>query len=316
MASTESGEGPSLRAGESPAKAGVPACSKAEAGTIRPLTPADLPAALRLSASASWNQNRSDWHSMLELGRGWGIDAIDPEGLTQLAASIIVLPYGEHLAWTSMVLVLPAFQRRGYAQQLLRFVLPTLAAQGRAAVLDATPAGHAVYLQQGFQDTWTFARYRREMNAPPVGQTDGPPTRALCDSDWPAIEAMDAPAFGASRLPLLRTLARRLPQAARVVEQGGRLRGFALGRDGREACQIGPLLAEDDATAKSLLHDALRPLHAAVYVDLLDRRRRLLPWLEGLGFVLQRPFTRMVHGTRTAPGNPSTIVLAAGPELG
>jgi hypothetical protein len=216
-----------------------------------------------------------------------------------------------------MVLVLPEFQRRGYAQQLLRFVLPYLASQGRAAVLDATPAGHAVYLQQGFQDTWGFARYRREANAPPpLVQNDGPRTRALQGSDWPAIEAMDAPAFGASRMPLLRALAQRLPQAARVVEQGDCVRGFVLGRDGREACQIGPLLADDDAIAKSLLHDVLQTLDTAVYIDLLDRRRQLLPWLERLGFASQRPFTRMVHGTSAAPGNPSTIVLAAGPELG
>jgi|GEM_PF-58893 len=316
MESTEPGPSQCSRTGESLAKADAPARAAAEPGPIRPLTLADLHAALRLSVSASWNQNDSDWRTMLQLGQGFGIDAIDSEGQTQLAASLIVLPYGEHFAWTSMVLVLPEFQRRGYAQQLLRFVLPYLASQGRVAVLDATPAGHAVYMQQGFQDTWGFARYRREANAPPPGQREGPPTRALQGHDWPAIEAMDAPAFGASRLPLLRVLAQRLPQAARVAEQGGRVCGFVLGRDGREACQIGPLLADDDATATSLLHDALQTLDAAVYVDLLDRQRQLLPWLERRGFALQRPFTRMVHGAGTAPGNPSIIVLAAGPELG
>ena len=82
-------------------------------------------------------------------------------------------------------------------------------------------------------------------------------------------------AFGASRLPLLRRLAQRLPQAARVLEQGGRLRGYVLGRDGREALQIGPLLADAPDVAQRLLHDALQPLAGeAVYVDLLDRRPR------------------------------------------
>ncbi len=41
-----------------------------------------------------------------------------------------------------------------------------------------------------------------------------------------------------------------------------------------------------------------------------------LTWLQQQGFVFQRPFTRMVHGTDAAPGDPATIVLAAGPELG
>lgn len=288
-----------------------------DTAVCRALTPADVPAALRLSASASWNQNAADWRTMLQLGQGWGIDATDAEGRQHLAASVVVLPYGERFAWASMVLVLPEFRRRGYAQQLLRVALKELAVNGRAAVLDATPAGHEVYVQEGFRDTWAFARYWREAKAPlQWARPAGPATRALRDSDWPAIEAMDSAAFGASRLPLLRSLAQRLPHVARVAEQDGRLCGYLLGRDGREAWQLGPLLAADDAAALCLLHDALEQVAGAVVVDLLDRRRALLPWLEQRGFAYQRPFTRMVHGVLEAPGDPRSIVLAAGPELG
>jgi len=284
---------------------------------IRRLGADDLAAAQQLSASAGWNQNANDWSMMLQLGQGWGIDAPDDQGRTQLAASVVVLPYGEHFAWTSMVLVLPEFRRRGYAQTLLRHALAHLAAQGRAAVLDATPAGHAVYVQEGFADTWGFARYRREAGVPLQGAAAGPATRALVEADWLAVDALDRVAFGASRLPLLRRLAQRLPQAARVLEQGGRLRGYVLGREGREALQIGPLLAEAPDVAQRLMYDALQPLAGeVVYVDPLDRQAAALAWLQQQGFVFQRPFTRMVHGTETAPGDPTTIVLAAGPELG
>jgi hypothetical protein len=51
-------------------------------------------------------------------------------------------------------------------------------------------------------------------------------------------------------------------------------------------------------------------------VDPLDSQAAALAWLQQQGFVFQRPFTRMVHGTDAAPGDPTTIVLAAGPELG
>jgi GNAT superfamily N-acetyltransferase len=290
---------------------------QAAAAPIRALSLSDLDGALRLSASAHWNQNLADWAMMFELGEGWGIDAADNQSRMQLAASVVVLPYGAHFAWTSMVLVLPEFRRRGLAQMLLRHALAHLAVQRRVAVLDATPAGHTVYVQEGFADTWGFARHRREAGALSQPRPAGPATRALVETDWPAIDALDRDAFGASRLPLLLRLAQRLPQAARVLEWDGRVCGYVLGRDGREALQIGPLLASSTDAAPILLHDALRELpDQPVYVDLLDRRLDLLPWLQKQGFAFQRPFTRMVHGAHAAPGDPESIVLAAGPELG
>jgi GNAT superfamily N-acetyltransferase len=305
--------------------------SDGESPSIAALTTADLPRLLALSASAHWNQNEADWRMMLALGRGWGIRAAGCDGSGTLAASTVVLPYGTDFAWVSMVLVLPAFRRRGHASRLLHYALDALAAEGRSAVLDATPAGHAVYVQEGFADTWGFARWRREARtdmrndtsadtaatgSADAGRGDGPPSRPLTEADWPAIAALDAHAFGADRLPLLRALAQRLPPAARVVEQGGRLQGFVLGRDGREAQQIGPLLAGDEATARALLADALQAVPGAVYVDLLDGRDGLCRWLPQQGFVVQRPFTRMVHGRKEAPGEPGAIMLVAGPELG
>ena len=313
---------------------------------IVPLTTADLSGALTLSASAQWNQNEADWRGMLERGRGWGVlgeAAPSPQpspasgrggeaealagsvivrggsgsGAPVLAASVVVLPYGASFAWVSMVLVLPAFRRRGYASLLLRHALAALAKEGRGAVLDATPAGHAVYVQEGFRDTWGFARYRREAGAAALPRTGKVTTRAITAADWPAIDALDTPTFGASRLELLRTLAARLPQAARVAESSGRLLGYVVGRDGREASQIGPLVAEDEATAQALLADALAAVDGPVYVDLLDVRTGLRAWLEGQGgFALQRPFTRMVHGLQTAPGDVSRLYAVAGPELG
>jgi GNAT superfamily N-acetyltransferase len=284
---------------------------------IEALSASDLAQALALSAAAQWNQNEHDWHMVLALGQGWGLRAVDEQGLLRLAASVIVLPYGEAFAWVSMVLVWPAFQRRGYASQLLRHALQFLQSRGTAAVLDATPAGHAVYAREGFADDWGFARYRREPTRLALESAEDPPTRSLRESDWPAILALDTPAFGASRAGLLRSLAARWPQAARVVEQGGRLRGFVLGRDGREAHQVGPLVADDAAVAQSLVADALRNAPGAAYLDLIDdRKAALLPWLQHQGFVFQRPFTRMVRGAPDAPGDTSLVFAVAGPELG
>ena len=318
----EPGPSQCLRTGECLAKDPAHAGAGADSGKpapIEPLTAADLAGALRLSETAHWNQNEADWRNLLALGQGWAIHGRDSAGTQRLAASTVVLPYGTGFAWISMVLVLPEFRRRGLASLLLRHAVAELAARGVAAVLDATPAGHAVYQSQGFRDCWGFARYRREARANasvPPPRPPGPATRPLRDSDWPAIAGLDRPAFGADRQPLLRALAARLPAAARVVEQNGHLRGFVFGRDGREASQIGPLLADDMATAQSLIGDTLGAIEGPLFVDLLDRCAALAPWLQQQEFIFQRPFTRMVHGASVAPGDNRTIVLVAGPELG
>lgn len=286
------------------------------------LSEADLADALALSVAAHWNQNAADWATMLRLGQGWGLRARGPDGRSVLAASTLVLPYAG-FAWISMVLVLPGHRGQGLAARLLRHALAWLDERGLMPVLDATPAGHPVYLKEGFVDTWGFARYRREALPAASRPTQGTRrTRPLSEADWPAIAALDAPVFGADRLPLLRTLAQRLPAAARVLEGSDGLQGYVLGRDGREAAQIGPLVAADDAAARALLDDALCTVDGPVYADLCDHRGALLPALREHGFVMQRPFTRMVHvvaaqaRTAKAPGDGAPCVLVAGPELG
>lgn len=271
-----------------------------------------LAACLALSQAAHWNQNAADWRLMLGIGRGWGVSLDDGT----LAASTVVLPYGG-FAWVSMVLVLPQHRRKGYASRLLEIALADLKQHALTPVLDATPAGRAVYVQAGFRDTWGFRRLQLKEAAAPPGQAPG--VRPLRASDWDALLALDAAAFGASRERLLRALAARLPAAALVAEEQGALQGYLLGRDGREAHQLGPLVARSGAAARALLAAALAAVRAPLVLDVADREPGITAWLESLGFAFQRPFTRMVKAERDAPAAPGEAALVfcpAGPELG
>jgi len=254
-------------------------------------------ACVALSAAAGWNQNAADWSLMLGMGEGWGLAAVDGT----LVASTLVLPYG-CFAWISMVLVAPGHRRRGHATRLLHSALEHLEARGLTAVLDATPAGREVYRREGFRDAWGFKRY--VLNP---GKSAASAGRPLRESDWPWILELDRAAFGADREPLLRSLAQRLPAAARVVER----QGFILGRDGREAPQLGPLVAHSAQAARALLETALARAAGPLYLDLADHAALARP-----GFAAQRPFTRMVHGAMPAPGDRAKVFLVAGPELG
>jgi GNAT superfamily N-acetyltransferase len=272
--------------------------------TEHPLKVEHLAGCIALSKSANWNQNEADWQFMLEMGHGWGISLRDGT----LAASTLVLPYGGDFGWVSMVLVHPAHRRKGYASQLLQTAIADLGKRGLTPILDATPAGRAVYAQEGFSDRWGFKRYfLRNRNVPSV-EGAVHPVRA---SDWSEILQLDREAFGASRERLLRALAERLPQAALIVEG----EGFVFGRDGREARQIGPLVARDVTAARALLTHAVAAVEPPLYADVADHAP-LRGLLESNGFAFQRPFTRMVRGERAAPGKSELTFLVAGPELG
>jgi len=270
-----------------------------------------LAGCLALSKAAQWNQNEADWRLMLGFGRGWGIAPDDGTKAGVLAASTLVLPYNG-FAWVAMVLVLPEHRKKGFATRLLRTSISFLKKSNKTPILDATPAGREVYRKEGFEDTWGFKRFCLAKATPMKGKG----SRPIVASDWPRILELDRRAFGGDRGKVLRDLARRLPQAAHVAESGGELTGFVLGREGREARQIGPLVARDAEAAKGLLAAALARIEPPVYVDMVDRDPVTSAWLESLGFAFQRPFTRMVHGADRAPGEDALVFCPAGPELG
>jgi len=282
-------------------------------GRVHPLGPGHLAGCLELSRSANWNQNEADWRLMLDIGRGWGVSAADGT----LVASTLVLPYGADFAWISMVLVLPQHRRQGHATRLLRVAIADLEARGLTPVLDATPAGREVYVQEGFADTWGFARYASAASPyEPASAGAATLVRPLAQGDWRGVLDLDRPAFGASREPVLRSLAARLPEAALVAERDGVVVGFLLGREGRQARQLGPLVARDPLVAQALLEAGLARAQPPLYLDLADHAHALRAVLERRGFAVQRPFTRMVRGAPRAPGEARAVFLVAGPELG
>lgn len=276
-----------------------------------PLRAADLEAAQGLVAEAGWNQVAADWRLFLQLGQGFAArDAA--AGLVGTAAT---LPYPSGFGWISMVLVAKAFRRRGIATRLLGRCIEALKAASMVPVLDATPAGREVYRPLGFRDGWPITRWRGRGGSRADG--GGPKVvRALEDADWREVLALDARAFGCDRSALLGGLRARSGAFACVIEENGRLEGFLLGRDGRVATQLGPIVAEDEASACALAGWAVERASGALIVDALDRHAGLARWLASHGFEKERPYTRMALGRDELFGDPSRLAAIAGPELG
>lgn len=277
------------------------------------LAAAELPDAEALVREAGWNQIAADWEIFRALGTVYTARVDD-----HVVATAAMMPYGE-FAWVSMVLVAGDQRRRGLGTQLLKRCIAALREQGRVPVLDATPAGRPLYRALGFEETWGYHRMAGKDAVPTrdgASRADGTIVRPITDADWPALCVADAVAFGADRGALLHRLRGRLPAAELVAERHGRIAGFLLGRNGRSASQIGPLVAEDDDVAHALLAHALPALNGQVYVDFADSKTRLRTWLEESGFAAQRPLTRMLLGRSSGFDCEARTFAVVGPEFG
>ncbi len=157
----------------------------------------------------------------------------------RVIATAATLPYGR-CAWISMVLVAGTHRRRGLATRLLYRCIADITAAGLVPVLDATPAGRAVYAPLGFQDSVGFhapcCRTQRQSSRLPIvdcGTSDRrlrvavpcAPTMRRCSA---RTGAASSPACaGACRPPIC------------IAERDGRIIGLLLGRDGRTASHLG-----------------------------------------------------------------------------
>lgn len=265
----------------------------------------DLAAGLALSTEAGWNQTAADWAMVLRVGDGFGI--ADDGG--RVIATGFALPYPPDLGWISLILVTAAQRRRGLATRLLDHAVAHLTRLGLVPVLDATPAGAAVYRPRGFVALEPISRWR----GPGGGSGRPRGVERLAAVEAADLYAADAAAFGADRREILVDICGRSGALALVDREAG---GFLLGRRGRTATQLGPLVAADDGAAARLLEAGLSLAAGPVLLDLPDRERALAARLAGRGFKVERRFTRMARGRDRPFGDPAAMRVIAGPELG
>jgi GNAT superfamily N-acetyltransferase len=278
-------------------------------GNIEAIAADQCEAVWPLSVEAGWNQNVADWRFMLGAGRGFGCRGSDG----RWEASSLVLPLGDRLAWISMVLVTKARRRAGVGSRLLERCIAEVQESGGVAGLDATEQGRPIYLPLGFRDLYKISRWHFD------GVKNSPSSialRALAPTDLPAVIAYDCALSGMDRPSLLTHLAVRQPSAAWVAEAGGRLTGYVMGREGRAASSIGPVVADSEATGLALIVKAAAAVPGPFIIDVPDAHAEIRQWLERQGAVSPRGYMRMTLGSAPRLDDPSHLFALAGPELG
>lgn len=270
-----------------------------DAFNIVQLSEKDMEQACLLSTQAGWNQTEQDWELFFRHGVVFGVFAT-PE---QLAASAAVIPYGDDIAWISMVLTKAEWRGRGYGTGLLKHCLQWTEERNRTAFLDATPAGEPIYRALGFVPSLKITRWQ--------GSGKGLASETLSQTVSHNAKAQANLAFGADRSFVLENFNKRYP-----VVTSANASTTCFVRDGRLALQIGPVIGRDEAEALECIEALIKQLSGAVFIDLLDDCASIAQRLVQLGFTKQRPFLRMQKGSHQLQQTQYQTLAIAGPEFG
>jgi GNAT superfamily N-acetyltransferase len=285
--------------------------ARADTVTLRVLRASDIDAGLRLCRASGWNQTRRDWEQFLTLTPDGGGVA---EYEDHVVGTVTTMRYGTRFAWVGMVLVDEAVRGRGIGTRLLDHAL-TLLSDVPLVRLDATPAGHDLYVTRQFVQERLINRM--QAIAPTLGEAATEGVRAMLEQDIAEVAGFDEQVFGADRAVMLRWMWQGAPEYAWVARPGGRLTGYAFGRHGHLFEHLGPIVAADVETARQLAARCLGA-HCGRHfvVDAPVGQPLWTQSLEALGFRQQRPLIRMARGAGDIPGDPSRQFAVLGPEFG
>lgn len=253
---------------------------------LRPLGPDDAPRLAAIAVERRWRPHLEAWRIALTLGKGFAIEL--GEGL---AAAAVLLPHGERAAVLS-VLTSPRYAGQGLGRRVAE---ATLALAGRAAVeMHAPPGGVSFAARLGFHPVGSSTRYVGRPVALP--RPDGAASlRPVGGSDFPAVVAVDEVAWGALRRPLIEALFPFAVRACLAVSEG-RTVGYGVAWGEADELAVGPIVAEEDATAAAMLAWLAGAGDREVRVDVPDERTGTASAALAAGLAPRGRITRLVLG--------------------
>jgi GNAT superfamily N-acetyltransferase len=271
----------------------------------------DIDAGLRLCRLSRWDQVARDWERFLAAGPSGTTAAVRDGRVIGTSATI---RFGAGFGWIGMVLVDPEAQGEGLGTSLLTHAIESLH-DLPAIRLDATPAGHQLYLKHRFIDECGLRRM--EATTVVVRAEPHPAIRPMTREDLPEVAAMDLVVFGAPRAELLEWMYAGAPEYAVVARRDGRLVGYGFGRHGFEFEHLGPIVAIDARTAEEMTVACLsRHAGRPFIIDATCHAGEWMAFLGHAGFREQRPFIRMHRGGQLPFGEPHLQFAVLGPEFG
>ena len=210
---------------------------------IRTMRRDEVAFAIDLAAQEGWNPGLHDAECFY---------AADPNGFLigesagEPIGCISAVSYGGRYGFIGLYIVRPEFRGRGYGLRLWQAAIARLA--GHNIGLDGVVAQQPNYARSGFRLAYRNVRYGGRVNRAVIHASIGPAD----DAELSAIAELDRHVFPERRDAFLRAWLSQSDGGAYVAGNGRPLTGYAVVRKCREGWKIGPLVADEPATAQRL----------------------------------------------------------------
>ncbi|WGS22342.1 MULTISPECIES: GNAT family N-acetyltransferase [unclassified Bradyrhizobium] len=244
--------------------------------TIRHMRPNEIALAVDWAAAEGWNPGLADASCFA---------AEDPEGFFigeldgRPAAVVSCVNYGARFAFLGFYIVRPDLRGRGLGLKIWNAAMAH--AHPRVIGLDGVVAQQANYRKSGFELAYANVRYGGSVAAPPAPNDD---IIALTDVPAALIEAEDATVFPAPRPAFLRAWINAPAHVGRALMRDGKLAGWGVIRPCRTGRKIGPLVANDRASAEAVLSALLASTGGGeIFLDVPAVNRDAVALAQGLG---------------------------------
>ena len=255
---------------------------------IRPMRPDEISIAVDWAAAEGWNPGFADDACFA---------SVDPEGflIGELegapAATISCVNYSDYFSFLGFYIVRADLRGRGYGLQIWNAAIAH--AGSRVIGLDGVVAQQKNYQRSGFELAYANIRYGGTVAAPAV------PPRVVALSEVPmaAVEAYDATVFPAPRPAFLRAWINAPGHSGRALVRDGALVGWGVIRPCRQGHKIGPLVADDRATAEVVLSALLADVGGGeIFLDVPAINRDAVALAQDLGLTPVFETARMYTG--------------------
>lgn len=150
--------------------------------------------------------------------------------------------------WVGNVVVAPDARKGGLGARLVQVALNT----PTVGLYSVEPAV-TLYKRLGFEEAGQAFAFRAEEARPlTTGRSD-----ELMGADLREVVRLDAEATGMDRRALLHELMRAYPRSVRVARREGRVIAYGFAKTSASVTELGPIIAEDDASRDAVLDDLL-----------------------------------------------------------